>query len=70
MNNDQGREEFLNQVLADYQEPIPGAKIRVEKVLRIMLTAWAASSLRQQADRMVKELKEERVKSSIIKGEM
>jgi len=70
MNNDQGREEYLEQVLADYQEPIPGAKNRVEKVLRIMLTAWAASLLRQQADRMVKELKEEKAKQSIIKGEM
>ena len=58
MNNTVGREEYLQKVLADYREPVPGAKARVEKVLRIMLTAWAASQLRQAAEKMVLELKE------------
>ena len=57
MNTAQGREEYLAAVLADYTEPVPGAKERVAKVLRIMLTAWAASQLRQAADAMVKQLK-------------
>ena len=57
MNNTQGRDVYLERILATYQEPVPGAKERVEQVLRIMLTAWAASQLRQVAENMVKELK-------------
>ena len=59
MNNVQGRDEYLQKILADYAEPVPGAKVRVEKVLRIMLTAWAASQLRQTAEKMVNDLKGE-----------
>lgn len=58
MNDPAGRERFLQQVLADYQEPYPGAGERVCQVLRIMMTAWAAAQLRQVAEKMVKELKE------------
>ena len=58
MKDFQGREAYLKQLLDDYKEPVPGARERVEKVLRIMLTAWAASQLRLEAERMVKELKE------------
>ena len=60
MQNEAGREAALAEVLADYQEPVPGAKARVEQVLRIMLTAWAAAQLRQAAENMVKELKSEK----------
>ena len=52
------REEYLEKVLEGYQEPTPGAKERVKKVLRIMLTAWAASQLRTAAENMIKELGE------------
>jgi DNA-binding transcriptional MerR regulator len=52
----QNWEEALVQILEDYTEPIPGAKERIDKVLRIMLTAWAASQLRQAAERMVTQL--------------
>ena len=58
MNDPAGREQYLQQILADYQEPVPGARERVLKVLRIMLTAWAAAQLRQNAEKMVQELKE------------
>lgn len=58
MNNTAGREEYLEKVLSDYTEPVPGAKDRVEKVLRVMLTAWAASQLRQAAEGMIAQLKE------------
>lgn len=58
MQNPQGRDDYLQKVLADYAEPEPGAKERVEHVLRIMLTAWAASQLRQAAERMVAQLYE------------
>ena len=57
MNDTQGRDVYLERILATYQEPVPGAKARVEQVLQIMLTAWAASQLRQAAENMVKELK-------------
>lgn len=52
-------DNYLEQTLSDYREPVPGAKERVKKVLHIMLTAWAAAQLRQSAERMVRELKEE-----------
>lgn len=61
MNDPEGRDRILDQILADYQEPIPGARQRVEKVLRVMFTAWAASTLRQQAMYMVEQLKQEQL---------
>lgn len=61
MHDVQGREDFLEKILQDYQEPAPGARERVKKVLRIMMTAWAASQLRQAAEKMVDELKGEQI---------
>lgn len=52
------RENILNEALADYQEPSPGARERVKQVLRIMLTAWLAARMRQEAERMLAQLKE------------
>ena len=58
--SDEGeRQKMLQAVMADYQEPFPGAKARVETVLRIMLTAWIAVRMRQQAEEMLDELKKE-----------
>ena len=57
LSDETERQTILRQVMADYREPFPGAKARVEQVLQIMLTAWAASQLRQAAENMVKELK-------------
>jgi len=59
MSGTQDRDAYLEQILESYTEPIPGAKNRVEKVLRIMLTAWAASQLRQVAENMILQLKNE-----------
>ena len=58
MHNPQGRDDYVKEVLRDYVEPVPGARERVEKVLRIMLTAWAASQLRKLAEDLTKELDE------------
>lgn len=58
MRNTAGRDAVLQEVLKDYEEPVPGARKRVEDVLKVMLTAWAASLLRQQAVHMTGELKE------------
>ncbi len=59
MNDAHGRDDYLGQLLADYQEPVPGAKERVAKVLSVMLTAWAAAQLRLTAQQMVQQLKQE-----------
>ena len=66
MRNPEGRDEALKKILSGYREPVPGAKERVEKVLRIMLTAWAASLLRQTAEKMVAALKEEGRKEAAV----
>lgn len=52
---DEDRETLLNQELSDYQEPVPGARERVKTALRIMLTAWLAARMCQQAEKLLKE---------------
>ena len=49
------RDLLLDQELADYEEPVPGARERVKTALRIMLTGWLASKMVQQAEKMLKE---------------
>ena len=49
-------EDLLNTYLADYQEPVPGAKERVRQVLRIMLTAYLAARMMQETEKMLQEL--------------
>ena len=49
-------QQALNQVLSDYEEPIPGAKTRIEKVLRVMLTAWISTRMRQEAEKMLSDM--------------
>ena len=56
MHNPQGRDDYLEEVLRDYAEPVPGARERVEKVLRVMLTAWSAAQLRSITEGMMEEL--------------
>ena len=53
IGGDQGWDEALEEATASYVEPIPGARDRVTKVLRVMLTAWICSRFRQQVDEMV-----------------
>ena len=48
--------QALDTVMADYAEPIPGARERVRNVLRIMLTAWVAARLAQEAEQMLDNL--------------
>lgn len=55
MKDPSGRDVYIGQALENYAEPMPGARERVEKVLKVMLTAWAASLLRQQAVAMTEE---------------
>ena len=49
-------EQAMAEALADYREPFPGAKERIEKALRVMLTAWIAARMRQAAEQMLREL--------------
>ena len=48
--------QAIADTLAEYKEPIPGARDRVEQALRIMLTAWVAARLAQEADNMLTAL--------------
>lgn len=50
------RDALLDQALQAYEEPVPGARARVKEVLRIMLTAWLAARMRQEAERMLAQL--------------
>ena len=43
----------IADTLAGYREPFPGARQRIETVLRIMLTAWISTSMRQAAEAML-----------------
>ena len=56
----ENREAVLEQALADYREPVPGAKQRVKETLRIMLTAWLAARMTQEAEKMLQALQSQR----------
>ena len=49
------RDSFLEKELAEYEEPVSGAREKVKTALRIMLTGWLASRMVQQAEKMLKE---------------
>ena len=56
LDGPEAREKALAEALANYQEPVPGAKKRLEKALRIMLTAWVAARMRHIAETLLEEL--------------
>ena len=47
---------LLDAYLADYDEPVPGARERVRTVLRIMLTAYLADRMMQETEKMLSAL--------------
>ena len=49
-------ETLLDTCLEEYAEPVPGARDRVRQVLRVMLTAWLASRMMQETEKMLNEL--------------
>ncbi len=52
-----GEEEAtLQRCLAEYEEPFPGARRRLEQVLRILVTASAAAEKQKQAQEMIEGL--------------
>ena len=56
IGGNQSWDEVLAQILAEYEEPVPGARERIDKVLRIMLTYWIAVQTAHQADLMMEAL--------------
>lgn len=49
-------DDALVEVTEDYREPLPGAREKLIKVLKIMLTIWCANKLKEEADHMIAEL--------------
>ena len=49
----------IADILSGYDEPIPGAKERIDRVLRIMLTAWIGVQTIRRAEQMLGELEAE-----------
>ena len=49
-------DDALVEITADYREPVPGAREKLIKVLKIMLTVWCANMLKQQAESMIAQL--------------
>ena len=49
-------DDAMAQALRNYHEPVPGARQRVEKALRTMLSTWIANRMRLQVEEMLKEL--------------
>ena len=51
-----GYEESIKKVLEEHAESVVGNRERVETVLRIMLTAYAAARMQQQAETMLSDI--------------
>ena len=51
-------DRILQKAMEQYREPAPGAKERVRKVLRVMLTAYVAARMREEAEKMLLTLTE------------
>ena len=56
IGGDQTWDDALAEVTADYAEPVPGAREKLIKVLKIMLTAWVSGRIKAEAERMISEL--------------
>ena len=54
--DENGQDVVLESMLEDYVEPVPGAKERVTKALRVMLTAFLASRMANAAGKMLENL--------------
>lgn len=46
----------IDEVLSDYVEPVPGARDRIAKVLRIMLIAFIAARMKDEAEGLLEEI--------------
>lgn len=53
---DRDRDTLLDQALENYAEPYPGAGARIKQVLRIMLIAYLAGRMQQEAEKMLENI--------------
>ena len=56
INDPAAWDDCISRELSGYAEPVPGAAQRVEKVLRVMLTAWASVKFQRKAEEMLNEM--------------
>lgn len=56
IGGDQTWDDALAEVTADYAEPVPGAREKLIKVLKIMLTAWVSGRIKAEAEKMIAQL--------------
>ena len=56
IDGSQDWDDALVQITEDYEEPVPGAREKLIRVLKIMLTVWFANTLRNAAESMIAEL--------------
>ena len=56
IDQNQAWQEAIDRVLQDYDEPIPGARDRIAQVLRIMLIAYIAARMKEQAETLLTEI--------------
>ena len=49
-------DDALVEITEDYAEPVPGAREKLIRVLKVMLTVWCANQLKAQADKMMEEM--------------
>jgi len=56
IGGDQTWDDALQEVTAAYTEPVPGARQKLIRVLKIMLTAWVSGQIKAEAERMIAEL--------------
>ena len=49
-------DDALEHVTEKYIEPVPGAREKLIKVLKVMLTTWIANLIRQEAERQIAQL--------------
>ena len=56
IGGEQTWDDALAEVTASYCEPVPGARDKLIKVLKIMLTAWVSGRIKAEAEEMITQL--------------
>lgn len=52
----QNWDQALEDAVRSYREPVPGAREKLIRVLRIMLTVWVSNTLRASAEKLMEAL--------------
>ena len=56
IGGDKNWDDALRHVTQDYPEKVPGAREKLTKVLKVMLTVWCANCLKAQAEDLIAKL--------------